>query len=143
MPKTMLLWSVAIALAAMTMTARAGARPPAALGTERKALAAAVAAHDLAAIVRLSHFPLVIAEDQMPRTLSELTFLNSKEKFTDIFADGQVSTVECIRSDPLTYAADPKEFGPDTWSVDCNGYDYHFARRSARWLLIGFANINE
>ncbi len=127
-----------------TGTAHAGGQsPPPALASARKAVAAALAAHDLKAIVGLSLFPLEISEYGMPPRLAAHTFLKDRAKFTDIFADGQPSTVQCIRESAPTYGTDAKTFGADAWSIDCNGYDYYFARRGGRWLLIGFANINE
>lgn len=131
---------LACCLAAAGVANAAGAPPPD-LAVARKALAKAIAAHDLKEVAGLSHFPLVISEFQMPPTLPQQKFLTDKARFTDIFADGQ--TVDCIRDSAPDFALDPKNFGADSWSIDCNGYDYYFAKRDGGWRLIGFANINE
>jgi hypothetical protein len=119
------------------------AAAPAGLDAARKAFASAVAARDLKGIVALSGFPVAVEMYGYAPAIGSKQFLGDKRKFSDLFGAPDASTVQCIASGNLEQQTDRKQFGFGSWFADCNGNEYFFTLRGARWLFTGYQNINE
>ncbi len=135
------------ALCAIAICGAAGAagtaKAPAGLEAARKAFAAAVAARDRKAIVRLSAFPVAVGMYRYAPTIGAKQFLTDKRKFSDLFGAADQSTVRCLATADIARQSDRKQFGFGSWLADCNGNEYFFTLRNGRWLFTGYQNINE
>ncbi|HEY3778198.1 MAG TPA: hypothetical protein VGL35_09070 [Rhizomicrobium sp.] len=131
------------ALAIGTANDALAANPPSALESARRDFAAAVGAHDIGGIVKLSRFPIAVEMYQYPRAISEKKFRTDRETFTDLFGDADAAIVRCIARGPLSLQSDAKQFGYGSWYADCNGNEYFFSPVRGRWLFTGYQNINE
>jgi hypothetical protein len=117
-------------------------KPPPGLEKLRKVFAAAVAAKDIPAIAKLSHFPLAVDVYGSKPEVSEQEFTRDKQHFDGWFFGGDTTLVKCLASQPLAMESG-KDFGAGSWVIDCNGNDYYFASHDGRWAFIAYQNINE
>jgi len=129
----------AVCVASVALAA-APAKPPAELATARKAYAAAVKAHDWNAVAALVNFPVDIEVYQVPPKVTKAQFLKNHQQPFIIDDAGQL---KCVGTAPATYQGSKKDFGYDSWNVDCDGNEYFFGLRGGKWLLTGYQNINE
>ncbi|HXC54381.1 MAG TPA: hypothetical protein VNU97_03735 [Rhizomicrobium sp.] len=135
--------SLAMLCALASAHAAAPAGPPKQIDVARKALAAAVAAHDLHAAAALIAFPLAVDMYRAPPAMTKPAFLAKNFGFTALFGGGDKDLLACIANGALAYQGDKTQFGAGAWFADCNGNEYYFASRGGTWLLTAYQNINE
>jgi hypothetical protein len=139
------LLALLFASAASAALAASAPAPPAKLDATRKALAAAVKAHDLKAIVALSHFPLAFSGYEAPDKITEAEFLTDKNEFSGMFFDGDDQIVTCLATGKLEYEAAKAKpnFPGSPWYIDCDGNEYYFGRVGGKWRFTSYMNTNE
>ncbi|MGE4251274.1 MAG: hypothetical protein AB7F09_17950 [Parvibaculaceae bacterium] len=117
--------------------------PPAELEATRKALAAAVKAHDLKAIVALSRFPLAFSGYEAPEEISAADFLADENAFASLFYDGGEQIVTCLATAKLDHQAETPDFPGSPWYIDCDGNEYYFGLVDSAWRFTSYMNVNE
>jgi hypothetical protein len=122
--------------------ALAASTPPE-LDAARKALAAAVKAHDLKAIVALSRFPLAFRAYEAPEQVTETEFLTDANQYSGLFFDGDDQLVTCLATGKLEYQSDKPDFPGSPWYIDCDGNEYYFGLIEGQWRLTSYMNVNE
>lgn len=137
-----LLLAAAFACAASAALAAAAPAPPPELDAARKALAAAVKAHDRKAILAVTRFPLAFSGYEAPDKITEAQFMSDNSQFTGLFFDGDAGLVSCIATGKLEYQAKP-DFPGSPWVIDCNGNEYYFGLVAGKWRFTSYMNINE
>lgn len=115
--------------------------PPPELKAVRKALAAAVKAHDLKAAAALSRFPLAINAYEEPDKLAKADFLS--DGLASLFYEGDSQIVTCIAAGKLEYQAAKPDFPGSPWFIDCTGNQYYFGLVNGKWRFTSYMNINE
>src|SRR5262249_18723181 len=118
------------------------AAPPA-LDAARKALAAAVKAHDLKAIVALSRFPLAFSGYEAPEGITEAEFLSDENQYSSLFYDGGDRISTCLATAKLDYQAADIDFAGSPWFIDCDGNEYYFGLVGGKWRFTSYMNVNE
>ena len=116
---------------------------PPELDAARKALAAAVKAHDLKAIVALSRFPLAFSGYEAPDKITEAEFLSDQDRFSGLFYEGDDQMVTCLATGALEYQAAKPDFPGSPWYIDCDGNEYYFGLVSGKWRFTSYMNVNE
>lgn len=117
--------------------------PPSELDAARKALAAAVKAHDLKAIVALSRFPVEFSGYEMPDKITEADFLADEDQYSVLFYEGGEQIVSCLANEPLRYQAENPDFPGSPWFIDCTGNEYYFGLVGGAWRFTAYMNVNE
>ncbi|MGH8431033.1 MAG: hypothetical protein ACREUF_11590, partial [Solimonas sp.] len=112
--RTVLL-ALSFAAAASAALAASELAPPAELDAARKALAAAVKAHDLKAIVALSRFPVAFSGYEAPDKITEADFLSDETQFSSLFYEGGEQIVTCLATAKLDYQAENPDFPDSPW----------------------------
>jgi hypothetical protein len=137
--------AVSFACAACAALAASTPTPPPKLDAARKALAAAVKAHDLKAIVALSRFPLAFSGYEAPDKIAEAEFLSDENAFSGLFFDGDDQIVTCLATGKLEYEAAKAKpnFPGSPWYIDCDGNEYYFGLVGGKWRFTSYMNTNE
>ncbi|MGH6842320.1 MAG: hypothetical protein ACREDV_09565 [Methylocella sp.] len=135
--------ALAFASAASAALAASAPAPPPKLDAARKALAAAVKAHDLQAIVALSRFPLAFSGYEAPDRITEAQFLSDKVQFSSLFYDGGAQIVTCLSTGKLEYQTGKSHFPGSRWYIDCDGNEYYFGLAGSKWRFTSYMNVNE
>ncbi|MFZ5671662.1 MAG: hypothetical protein ACOZAM_01735 [Pseudomonadota bacterium] len=117
--------------------------PPPELEATRKALAAAVKAHDLKAIVALSRFPVAFSGYEAPEEITEADFLSDENSYGALFYEGDDDFVACLATAKLEYQASEPDFPGSPWYIDCTGNEYFFGLVGDKWRFTSYMNINE
>jgi hypothetical protein len=137
------LLALPFACAASAALAASTPAPPPELDAARKALAAAVKAHDLKAIVALSRFPLAFSGYEAPDKIAEAQFLSDEDQFSSLFYEGDDQIVTCLAAGNLEYQAAKPDFSGSPWFIDCDGNEYYFGLVSGKWRFTSYMNVNE
>jgi hypothetical protein len=137
------LLALPLACAACAALAASAPVPPPKLDAARKALAAAVKAHDLKAIVALSRFPLAFSGYEAPDKITKAQFLSDENQFSSLFYDGGDQIVTCLATGKLEYQAAKPNFPGSPWYIDCDGNEYFFGPVGGKWRFTSYMNINE
>ena len=140
--RTFLLALSVAGAASAALAASAPAVPPE-LDAARKALAAAVKAHDLKAIVALSRFPLAFSGYEAPDKITEADFLSDESQFSGLFYEGDDQMVTCLATGTLEYQAAKPDFPGSPWYIDCDGNEYYFGLVGGKWRFTSYMNVNE
>jgi hypothetical protein len=137
------LLALSFACAGSVALAASAPAPPPELDAARKALAAAVKAHDLKAIVALSRFPLAFSGYEAPDKITEAEFLSDEDQFSGLFYEGDDQIVTCLATGTLEYQAAKPDFPDSPWYIDCDGNEYYFGLVSGKWRFTSYMNVNE
>ncbi|MGE3872254.1 MAG: hypothetical protein AB7F74_04770 [Parvibaculaceae bacterium] len=140
--RTFLLTLYAACAASAALAASAPAPPPE-LEAARKALAAAVKAHDLKAIVALSRFPLAFSGYEAPEKITEAEFLSDETQFSSLFYEGGDQIVTCLATGKLEHQDSNPDFPGSPWYIDCDGNEYYFGLAAGKWRFTSYMNVNE
>ena len=132
-----------LACATSIALAASSSVPPPELDSARKALAAAVKAHDRKAIVALSRFPLAFSGYEAPEEFTEEEFLSDENAFSALFYDGDERIVTCLATGKLEYQAANPDFPGSPWYIDCDGNEYYFGLAGGMWRFTSYMNVNE
>lgn len=124
-------------------SAALAASPPPELDAARKALAAAVKAHDRKAIVALSRFPVAFSGYEAPEQITEEEFLSDENSFSSLFYEGGEQIVTCLATAKLDYQAENPDFPDSPWYIDCDGNEYYFGQVGGAWRFTSYMNVNE
>jgi hypothetical protein len=124
---------IAALLACVATTAIAAMGSPAELMDVRRALAAAVASHDVSGAAALIRFPVD------GTSIEEAEFLRDPLQFRKLFDRGQSWIVNCLESGRAEKQDSP-DFSAAPWRVECSGRTYYFGQFSGRWRLAGYSD---
>ncbi|MBS0472785.1 MAG: hypothetical protein JSR60_17070 [Proteobacteria bacterium] len=86
-------------------------------------------------------WPLVVDNYGSPPRLTRAEYRRDHTSLT-VYVDA-ADLLKCILHAPATYQSNRKEFGFDSWVVDCNGNEFYFGRSGGVWRLTAYQNINE
>ena len=127
------LFGSAIAAAALA----ANAAPPE-LEAMRVAFGTAIAKHDVEAVAAMTQFPLAFSGYEHPDKVTAAEF---SDEFDGLFFGGDPQMVSCLATGKLEPAR--SDYPDSPWMIDCDGNEYYFGQRDARWMFTAYENINE
>jgi hypothetical protein len=122
------------AVLCVAMSASAGAiAAPAELMDVRRALASAVASHDVNGAAALIRFPVD------GTSIEEAEFLRDPLQFQKLFDRGQSWIVACLERETAERQDSP-DYRDAPWVVECSGRRYYFGQFSGRWRLAAYSD---